>query len=112
MNLENIISQIDLLKTLGNCKNKLRKSIIVKSNRKLVQAICELIDNTLRGNLKFLKFDYNNLKKYKHTFRKLLKKSNLKTKKKILIQHGGFLPILIPSIIGGLSTIISSLVSK
>ena len=61
---------------------KIRKNILIKSDRKLVQAICELIDNTLRGNIKISNSIYQNLKKYKYTFRKLIKKSKLKTKKK------------------------------
>ena len=42
--------------------------------------------------------------------RKIVQKSTLKEKKKILVQHGGFLQYLIPAAITGISEIISSLI--
>jgi hypothetical protein len=41
-----------------------------------------------------------------------VKKSNLASKKKILVQNGGFLQFLIPAVITGISEIVSSLISK
>ena len=76
-------------------------------------AICESVFKMLQGNLDInLKSDLENLAKYKIIFRKLIKKSNLKTKKKILVQHGGFLQFLIPAVITGISSIVSSIISK
>jgi hypothetical protein len=78
-----------------------------------VLAICESVFKMLQGNLDInLKSDLENLAKYKIIFRKLIKKSNLKTKKKILVQHGGFLQFLIPAVITGISSIVSSIISK
>ena len=56
--------------------------------------------------------DFQKLKKYKTCLRKLVKKSNLASKKKILVQNGGFLQFLIPAVITGISEIVSSLISK
>ena len=41
-----------------------------------------------------------------------IKHSSLSEKKHILIQKGGFLQFVIPAVISGLATIISSVISK
>jgi hypothetical protein len=61
--------------------------------------------------------ELDNLKPYAKYCRKLLnKKINIKEKKKILlkkgIQRGGFLQFIIPAVISGIATIISSLITK
>ena len=43
---------------------------------------------------------------------KLVQKSTLKQKKKILVQQGGFLEYLIPAAISGITSIISSFINK
>ena len=111
-NIENINETQDLLKLLSKCNSGMRKVILKKANKKLVLAICESVFNMLQGNLDINKSDLENLAKYKIIFRKLIKKSNLKTKKKILVQHGGFLQFLIPAVITGISSIVSSIISK
>jgi hypothetical protein len=91
----------------------MRKGIIENADKELVNTILECILNILNGNIKLSEEQFNNLKPYKHLFRKLLAKNqNLKYKKKILIQKGGFLQILLPAIISGLSTLISSVISN
>ncbi len=41
-NLENISSQLDLLKVLAKSKTKVRQAIIINADRKLIMAICEM----------------------------------------------------------------------
>ncbi len=110
--MENIKNQKDILTALASCKLCMRKVIIEKADKKLIQVICECVLNMLSGNLDINTTDLNKLRKYKHIFRKLIQKSNLKTKKKILVQHGGFLQYLLPAVITGISSIVSSLISK
>ena len=110
--LKNIIKHSQILKTLAGCKGKLRTSIIQNSDRKIIEAVCECVLNLLNGNIKLSESDKKSLEKYKFTLRKLVEKSNLNNKKKILIQHGGFLQFLIPAAITGISSIISSLISR
>jgi len=90
---ENIIKQQELLKVLASSKGNMRKVILQNADKKLIAAICEIIYNLLEQNLDINTSDLEKLKKYKHTFRKLIKKSDLKTKKKILVQNGGFLQL-------------------
>ncbi len=110
--LKNINDQQDLLKALGHCKLKIRKAILNNADKDLVDAICQCVFNLLQGNLDLTQAQKTELNKYRHTLRKLVQKSSLKTKKKILSQHGGFLQYLIPAAISGISQIISSLVEN
>ena len=102
-----------LLFVLSNCKNKLRKAIIENSGKEEIYSICECVLNVCNGNVKLIKEDHKKLKKYRKIFKKLLDKGySLSEKKKLLVQKGGFLQFLIPAIVTGLSSIISSAISK
>ena len=109
--LENIKNQQDMLRVLANCKSKLRKAILNNADKELVDAICQCVFNILQGNVKLNTKETHKLKSYRTALRKLVDKSSLKTKKKILVQKGGFLQFLIPAAITGISSIISSLIS-
>jgi hypothetical protein len=102
----------DILQVLSNCKLNIRKAILQKADRELVDAICECVFNILEGNINLTEAQKKDLYKYRHILRKLVDKSNLKNKKKLLVQHGGFLQYLIPAAIGGISQIISSIINK
>lgn len=98
---------------LSNCKNKLRRAIVSNSNREQIYSVCECILNVSNGNVKLSKDDFAKLKKYNKNFKSLLdRKSNLKEKKKLLIQRGGFLQFLIPAVISGISSIVAAAISK
>jgi hypothetical protein len=91
----------------------MKKGIIMNADKELIYTICECILNLLNGNINISTEQYNQLKSYKHLFRKILdRKSKLKTKKKLIIQKGGFLEILLPAVISGLASIISSAISS
>ena len=98
---------------LSCCKNKLRRAIVLNSNKDQIYSVCECVMNVSNGNVKLGKEDFLRLKKYKKTFKKLLSKSaGLKEKKDILIQRGGFLQFLIPAVISGISSIVAAAISK
>lgn len=90
------------LHILKNATPQLRKNILKKANPDLVKALCEICMNTLNGNMKISKSTKSQLKKYKKTLRNLASsKLNLLRKRKILIQKGGFLPLLLSSLLTG-----------
>jgi hypothetical protein len=109
---EQIKRNFDSLKILSCCPKKMRNSIIRSAPKDLIDSICECILNLLNGNVVLKDIDKQKLDKHKSSLRKLLKRISLKEKKKVLIQKGGFLQILLPSIITGLASIISSVISK
>jgi len=92
---------------LNLADKKQRKKLIKCSNKDQIFCICEIVLNLLKGNIPVKKSDFEKLEKEKHTFRKLIKKSSLK-KKRYLIQKGGFLEVLIPTVITTLVNLLTS----
>ena len=110
--MSRINKNIHLLKTLSNCKPCLRKNLLAKSSKDTIGAICEIIDNLLHNNIPLSQNLKERLRKHKGSLRKLIKKSQLSEKKKILIQHGGFLQYIIPAAISAISSILSDAIAS
>ena len=94
-NVENILNQKNSIINLLNSNKKLQKLIIQKSGKDLVTPLCVIVLNILKGVLKLSEAELSSLKKFKIPCRNLVKKSSLKSKK-VLLQKGGFLNILLP----------------
>lgn len=101
----------NFLNLLCNSKRKIQRILIKNASKEQIYSICEIILNILNQNLKIDDKVLKNLSKKKNTLRQLIKKGSLK-KKKYLIQKGGFLQFLIPAIITGLASIVSSIIEK
>ena len=110
MTTRNISKNLEKLKLLSN--PKLRSNILKEADEGLITALCDIIHNVLNGRINISDNDKKKLQKYKKTLRFIIKKSTLEHKKKYLKQKGGFLQFLIPAVITGLSSIISSYISK
>lgn len=82
-----------------------RRAILHTANRSQIRCLCEICLNVLAGNVPI---NIKKLKKHKNAIRKLANKSiKFQTKKRMLInQAGGFLPLILPAILSGLSGII------
>lgn len=109
--MSKVVTNQDFLRYLCNCKKNQQKSLIKYASKEQINAICEIILNILNGNLKIDEKQYKKLNSKKKVLRQLVNKSSLK-KKKFLIQKGGFLQLLVPSIISGLATVIASIINK
>lgn len=110
-----IENELDTFKYLisKNCTKANQNDLLKRAKGPFINKICECILNIIEGRVKISKQDLEKLKPYKNLFRKLVnKKLKIKEKKKLIIQKGGFLQILIPAIISGLATIISSVISR
>ena len=110
--MDKLKNNLDTLKLLCDCKKKLKNSIIKKGKKDLIQAINECVLNTLNGNIDLDPKDIKKLEKFKYSLRKLIKKKSIKLKKKILLQEGGFLQVLLPSAITFIGTLIEHLVNR
>ena len=98
------LRNLELIKT---CPKALRKHLLIKFPVRSVKAICECALNLLKGNIPVSPHQKRSLAKYKTSLRKIgTKKGNLYTKKKLIIQQGGFLNILIPSALSLLTSLI------
>jgi hypothetical protein len=99
--------QVDQLKFIHKCPQKLRKKVLQKVNGKCIKAICECCLNTLKGNVPLSVHQKKSLSKHKTTLRKLQnRKLPLLKKRKLIIQKGGFLNILLPAALSAISAII------
>ena len=86
---------------------KKRNRIIDEGGLDLVRCICDCVHNVLRGNIPLKEKEKKRLERHKDCLRKLVNKKILDEKRKHLIQEGGFLGALIPtlvSIVGKLFT--------
>ena len=117
----NIITpyQKSILNILGDTKanKRIKIGIINSCDSRTINKICEVVLNVLNKNIKVNDETLSNLRPYSKYCRRLLyKKINIREKKKILIkkgiQKGGFLQFIIPAVISGIATIISSIISK
>ena len=103
--------QIDTLKVLKSANPRLRKAILVNGNSDLILALCEVIANVLSGTVHLAPQQKHKLKKHKAVLRRIVDRStNVKNKRQLIVQKGGFLPALLAPALGLLSTIIASVV--
>jgi hypothetical protein len=110
-NLDRVKRNLHLLTSIATCKKCLRNTIIQKGNKDFINSIIECVDNLLRDNIPLEESEFKKVSKAKSTLRKLVKKSSLAEKKKLLIQKGGFLQFLIPAAVSVISSLISNATS-
>ena len=87
----------------------IRKHLITKADRSLVDCLCECADNILRGNVPLTKLQKEKLKRNKAGLRALTKKSVSLKKKKAILQKGGLLGSLLAPIASVVAPLLSTL---
>ena len=87
----------------------IRKHLITKADRSLVDWLCECADNILRGNVSLTKPQKEKLARNKAGLRALTKKSVSLKKKKAILQKGGFLGSLLAPIASVVAPLLSTL---
>lgn len=104
-----------MLLALHDSNNRLRKAILSVCDKSLIQTICEVAYNTLKGNHSICSKAKKNLEPYKKILRRLsCPKKTIESKRHILVQSGGaIITSLLGSIVAGLiSQYISSKLAK
>ena len=97
-----------ILQALCHLSSEQRIAILKKADPKLVKCICECALNILRGNVTLKQPYKQRLKRYAHILRRLANKNDSwKNKKRLIVQRGGFLPLLLAPILG---TVLSRLI--
>ena len=101
-------NNIDFLRVLKKSNSKQRRAILQAADNQLLKAICECVINVLRGTVKINPKQKTQLKRYKASLRELADKGvPLKKKKKTLVQKGGgFLSIILPTVLQTLASIL------
>lgn len=109
--MSRIFKNKNFLQLLCSSNKKQKKVLIENASSDQIKSICEIIINLLRGNIKLDEHDLEKLRKKKKSFREIVKKGSIK-RRKYLIQKGGFIQYLIPALVSGLATVLSSFVES
>ena len=104
---------LPLLKTMTRLSRESRKRILSELGKepKLYKALNEIAHNTLQGIVELDSDQKRRIKPHINTLTQLCDAQNktcAKKRKRLVIQSGGFLPILIPAITAVLSNLISN----
>ena len=105
-------SALPFFKIVARLPDKSRKLILndLGGDQTAYDALHEMAYNTIKGNVKLKKSHKRKLKRHDKVLKKfccLKNKKSLKKRKQLLIQSGGFLPILIPAVASLLTSILS-----
>jgi len=107
--MKRVKSNYHALHVLRTAEPKLRKAITSNCNKELVNSISECILNVLNGNVKLTGC---NTRKFGKPYVKLRKVADkrvpLSTKKKLIVQRGGFLLILLSAVLPAIASLIVS----
>ena len=106
-------SNYHVLHVLKKARPKLRKAIVSHCDGELVKSICECVLNVLNGNVRLTECAKRKLWKYKAVLRKFAdKRVPLSSKKRLIVQKGGFLLPLLTAVQPALASYIFRLCSK
>ena len=92
---------INYIDILAKAKPAHRKAILNTADNELILCLCECVLNILNGNVPIKPQEIQKLSKFKTHLRKLAaEKTSKNDRRKILVQKGGFLPVLLAPILG------------
>lgn len=101
-NLKLLKENKHILYVLKKADHKLRNAILKNVDNVVIKTLNEIILNIINRNHKINKNVFEKLRPYKNTLRKVCSsQTSMRQKRKHLIQKGGFLPIIITSILSG-----------
>lgn len=105
---------IPCLHVLTKAKKPLRDAIINNAEKDLIVCICDCSHNFLTGNIPFTEQEIKKLSRYQNLVRYLAKKNRggLKEKKQLIVQNGGFLPLLLTPILSVAASLLAEAIKK
>ena len=113
VSLNYVNNLLNYLKKFLNANNKVKRNFIKSLSNKDIKVLCITIFNVLHNKIPINTDDKNKLIKFRKILHKFCRSSHTLKKRRIILQQsGGYLNIIIPAAITGLSTIISSLLNK
>lgn len=102
-----------ILQALATAGTRERRRLLKSVSPALIRTLAQIAANVLHGNIRLTPVQKKQLGRYKKTLRALKHKyTNVERKRKQLIQHGGFLPLLLPLITGVVGGLINRAISK
>lgn len=119
---QSVAKSLDRLKTnlpflTELCKNgknsKIRRKILGKVDGDKINCLCECVKNVAMGAVPVESDQKNKLKRHKGRMRDLINtKTGVKKKRELLIQSGGFLPLILAPILGAAGSLIGDAIAS
>lgn len=111
---ERLQRNISCLHVLTKAKKPMRDAIINNATKDLILCICDCAHNFLNGNITFTDKEIKRLLRYQNLIRYLAKKrrDGVKDKKHIIVQNGGFLPLLLTPILSVVGSLLAEAIRK
>ena len=104
--MKRIKSNFHALHVLKSASPKLRKAVIENSNKELVYSIAECALNVLKGRCNLSECTKRKLRKHRVLLRRLSdRRVPLTSKKRLIVQRGGFLLPLLTAVLSGLTNL-------
>jgi hypothetical protein len=106
------------LRLIKSCYPELQELLItnkrdlIDNSDKLVYGISEIAANCLKKNFPLSNCRKNQLKEYNFVLRELAKPVSLKNRRKLIIQNGGFLNIILPPLLSALASVAAQQINK
>jgi len=83
------------------CNHQYRKNLIKQATPEQIACICEATLNVVNKNVPISDAKIRKLKPYQRVIKKIsFEKIPLEKKRKILVQKGGFLPVILSTVLG------------
>jgi len=103
----------DFFESLLNCTKKQRDKKVKAATKDNIDALSEAALNTLKGNVPLGSKLKTKLKRHCARIRNLAHKRISRRKKKVLlVQQGGFLPLLIPAVLTAIGSLAARAIGK
>lgn len=103
---------LDYLSVLCKCPKNQRHLILKTADKNLIETICDCAHNILSGAIPLETKKKKRLAKYKKLLRDLRSKQSWVSKRKKLVQSGGFLPALLSPLLGIVGGLVTDLILK
>jgi hypothetical protein len=113
MTCKRIKRHFHCLSLLASANPSLRKAIIKACDKDFICCICECIKNVTEANVPIPHDSLKQLKRHRRILDKIVdKRTHLPVKKRLIVQHGGFLSILLPPLLGVIGSLVGETISK
>lgn len=110
---ERLKRNLPCLHLLSIASKNQRTALINNATRDQIRCICDCAQNFLDGNLPFTEQQINKLFRHRDTLHYLAKNkhTNGKEKRELIVQNGGFLPLLLTPILSLAGNLLADVIS-
>jgi hypothetical protein len=108
----------DHVKAVAVDSTKRRQALLESSTDAQIRCICECVYNVINGKVPFDEEEKSKLLPYRDVMTKLLDRNEKRTKKfwrkkkRLLVQKGGFLPLILGPLLGVAGSLLTDLITR